>query len=88
MKTPCDDDDENDVVVISSSCLVALNEKTRIVALQCKYKISSNFKVLIELSTKDQIDLKSDYEIQVILKYDEQLNNILQLFIEYTESNH
>ena len=87
MKTPCDDDDENDVVVISSSCLVALNEKTRIVALQCKNKNSKNLKFLIELSTKDQVDLKSDYEIKVILKYDEHLINILQLFIDYTESN-
>ena len=88
MKTPCDDDDENDVVVISSSCLVALNEKTRIVALQCKYKTRKNLKILIELSTKDQVDLKSDYEIKVILKYEDQLNNIVQLFIEYKESNH
>ena len=88
MKTPCDDDDENDVVVISSSCLVALNEKTRIVAFQCKYKTCKNLTILIELSTKDQVDLKSDYEIKVIRKYDEQLNNILRLFIEYTESNH
>ena len=88
MKTPCDDDDENDVVVISSSCLVALNEKTRIVALQCKNKNSKNSKFLIELSTKDQVDLKSDYEIKVILKYEDQLNNIVQLFIEYKEINH